>query len=100
MWIVQQLPVDASEYLVVVSGFQGDNMEELIQNTKTKKLIGVDEGGGIDFKTVDVPYEGKTKLELDEKNIYRFGMGFNSAQLGDGQTSRILLSSHDMLCLI
>ncbi|WP_163104324.1 phage portal protein [Amedibacterium intestinale] len=85
---------DASEYLVVVSGFQGDNMEELIQNTKTKKLIGVDEGGGIDFKTVDVPYEArKTKLELDEKNIYRFGMGFNSAQLGDGNITNIVIKS-------
>lgn len=85
---------DASEYLVVISGFQGDNMEELIQNTKTKKHIGVDEGGGVDFKTVDVPYDArKTKLELDEKNIYRFGMGFNSAQLGDGNITNIVIKS-------
>ena len=85
---------DASEYLVVVSGFKGDNMEELIQNTKTKKHIGVDEGGGVDFKTVDVPYDArKTKLELDEKNIYRFEMGFNSAQLGDGNITNIVIKS-------
>lgn len=75
---------DASEYLVVVSGFQGDNMEELIQNTKTKKHIGVDEGGTVDFKTVDIPYEArKVKLELDEKNIYRFGFGLNTSGLKD-----------------
>jgi len=75
---------DASEYLVVVSGFQGDNLEELIQNTKTKKHIGVEEGGGVDFKTVDIPYQARlTKLELDEKNIYRFGMGLNTAGLKD-----------------
>ena len=85
---------DASEYLVVVSGFQGDNLEELIQNVKTKKHIGVDEGGGVDFKTVDVPYQArKEKLELDEKNIYRFGMGFNSAQLGDGNITNIVIKS-------
>lgn len=85
---------DAQEYLVVVSGFQGDNMEELIQNTKTKKHIGVDENGGVEFKTVDVPYDArKTKLELDEKNIYRFGMGFNSAQLGDGNITNIVIKS-------
>lgn len=85
---------DASEYLVVVSGFQGDSMEELIQNSKTKKHIGVDEGGGVDFKTVDVPYDArKTKLELDEKNIYRFGMGFNSAQMGDGNITNIVIKS-------
>jgi SPP1 family phage portal protein len=75
---------DASEYLVVVAGFQGDNLDELITNTKTKKVIGIDENGGIDFKTVDIPYEARQiKLELDEKNIYRFGMGLNTAGLKD-----------------
>ena len=86
---------DASEYLVV-KGFQGDNLEELIQNVKTKKHIGVggDNGGDVDFKTVDIPYEArKIKLELDEKNIYRFGMGFNSAQLGDGNITNIVIKS-------
>lgn len=87
---------DASEYLVVVKGFQGDNLEELMQNIKTKKHIGVDGegGGGVDFKTVDVPYDArKVKLELDEKNIYRFGMGFNSAQLGDGNVTNVVIKS-------
>lgn len=87
---------DASEYLVVVKGFQGDNLEELIQNVKTKKHIGVDgeNGGGVDFKTVDIPYDArKAKLELDETNIYRFGMGFNSAQIGDGNITNIVIKS-------
>lgn len=87
---------DASEYLVVVKGFQGDNLEELMQNVKTKKHIGVDgEGGGdVEFKTVDIPYQARqTKLELDEKNIYRFGMGFNSAQIGDGNVTNIVIKS-------
>lgn len=87
---------DASEYLVVVKGFQGDNLEELMQNIKTKKHIGVsgDDGGGVDFKTVEIPYEArKIKLELDETNIYRFGMGFNSAQVGDGNITNIVIKS-------
>ena len=87
---------DASEYLVVVKGFQGDNIEELIQNVKTKKHIGVDgdDGGDVEFKTVDIPYQARqTKLELDEKNIYRFGMGFNSAQMGDGNITNIVIKS-------
>lgn len=87
---------DASEYLVVVKGFQGDNLEELMQNVKTKKHIGVngDSGGDVDFKTVDVPYDArKVKLELDEKNVYRFGMGFNSAQIGDGNITNIVIKS-------
>lgn len=85
---------DASEYVMVVKGFQGDSMDELMTNVKTKKTIGVDDNGGIDFKTVDIPYEARqTKLELDEKNIYRFGMGFNSAQMGDGNITNIVIKS-------
>lgn len=85
---------DASEYLVVVSGFQGDNLDELIQNTKTKKHIGVDNGGSVDFKTVEIPYQARqAKLALDETNIYRFGMGFNSAQVGDGNITNVVIKS-------
>lgn len=70
--------------LYVVKGFEGDNLDELQQNIKTKKMIGTDEEGGIDVHTVEVPYEArKAKLELDEKNIYRFGMGLNTAGLKD-----------------
>lgn len=46
--------------------------------------IGVSEEGDLDVKTVDVPYQARqAKLELDEKNIYRFGMGLNTAGLKD-----------------
>lgn len=76
--------IDFDTPIHVVKGFQGDNLEELQQNLKTKKIIGVDDDGGIDVKTVEVPYEArKIKLELDEKNIYRFGMGLNTAGLKD-----------------
>ena len=87
---------DASEYLVVVKGFDGDNLTELIHNVKTKKHIGVpaDGGSGVEFKSVDIPYDArKVKLELDETNIYRFGMGFNSAQIGDGNITNIVIKS-------
>lgn len=76
--------VDFDTPIHVVKGFQGDNLDELQQNLKTKKIIGVDEDGGIDVRTVDVPYEArKIKLELDEKNIYRFGFGLNTSGLKD-----------------
>lgn len=68
----------------VVKGFEGDNLDELQQNIKTKKLIGVDDAGGLDIMTVNVPYEArKTKADEDEKNIYRFGMGLNTQGLKD-----------------
>lgn len=85
---------DVSEALYVVKGFQGDNLEEMIQNIKTKKHIGVEPDGDVDVKTIDLPYQARmNKLEVDEKNIYRFGMGFNSAQLGDGNVTNVVIKS-------
>lgn len=88
--------VDFDTPLHVVKGFQGDNLDELQVNLKTKKIIGIPDGadGGVEIKTVEVPYQARqTKLDLDEKNIYRFGMGFNSAQLGDGNITNIVIKS-------
>lgn len=79
--------IDFDTPIHVVKGFEGDNLDELQTNLKTKKIIGMestDSGAGVDIKTVDVPYEArKAKLDLDEKNIYRFGMGLNTAGLKD-----------------
>ena len=85
---------DSNEVLYVVRGFEGDNLDELHLNTRTKKLIGVSEDGDVDIKTIDIPVQARqAKLDLDEKNIYRFGMGFNSAQLGDGNITNIVIKS-------
>ena len=85
---------DLTEGIYVVKGFQGDNLTELITNMKTKKAIGVAEEGDVDVKTVSIPYEArKVKMELDEKNIYRFGMGFNSSQIGDGNITNVVIKS-------
>lgn len=74
-----------SEGYFCVKGFQGDNLDELINNLRVKKHIGVPETGELSVQTVDIPYEArKAKMELDEKNIYRFGMGLNTSQMAEG----------------
>lgn len=76
--------VDFDTPIHVVKGFQGDNLDELQTNLKTKKIIGVDDDGGMEIHTVDIPYQARqAKLELDEKNIYRFGMALNTSGLKD-----------------
>ena len=81
--------------LQVVHGFPGDDLDKLQQNLKTKKIIGIpDSEGGVEIKTVDIPYEArKVKAEEDEKNIYRFGFGFNSSQVGDGNITNVVIRS-------
>lgn len=78
----------------LVKGFPGDDLTELQQNIKTKKIMNVDGDGGMEILTVDVPYQArKTKADEDEKNIYRFGMAFNSAQSGDGNITNVVIRS-------
>lgn len=78
----------------LVKGFEGDNLNELQQNIKTKKIMGVPNDGGLDILTVDIPYQArKTKADEDEKNIYRFGMAFNSSQMGDGNITNVVIRS-------
>lgn len=79
---------DTNEALYVVHGFQGDNLDELMLNIKGKKHIGVDEDGGVDIKTVDIPHEArKVKMDIDRDNIYRFGMAVNTEGLRDSSAT-------------
>ena len=83
--------------LHVVRGFEGhgeEGLAKLQQNLKTKKIVGVDSDGGIDVQTVNIPYQARqAKADDDEKNIYRFGMGFNSSQMGDGNVTNVVIRS-------
>ena len=81
--------------LQVVKGFPGDDLDKLQKNLKTKKIIGIpDAEGNVEIKTIDIPYEArKVKADEDEKNIYRFGLGFNSSQVGDGNVTNVVIRS-------
>ena len=85
---------DVAEGIYVVKGYTGNNLDELTRNIKTKKQVAVGEGGDVDIKTIDIPYEArKTKLELDEGNIYRFGMGFDSSKSETSNVTNVVIKS-------
>lgn len=87
---------DFSEAIYVVKGFRGDDLSKLRQNIKAKKTVGVADTGGVDIRTVEIPVEArKTKLEIDRQAIYKFGMGFDSTQIGDssGNVTNVAIQS-------
>lgn len=85
---------DVAEGIYVIKGYQGNNISELTQNIKAKKQVAVGEGGDVDIKTINIPYEArKVKLELDEKNIYRFGMGFDSSKAETSNVTNVVIKS-------
>lgn len=85
---------DVAEGIYVIKGYTGNNLDELTQNIKTKKRVAVGEGGDVEIKTIQIPYEArKIKLELDEKNIYRFGMGFDSSKTETSNVTNVVIKS-------
>ena len=94
---------DFSEAIYVVKGFRGDDLSKLRQNIKAKKTVGVGADGGVDIQTVEIPVEArKTKLGIDKDAIYKFGMAFDSTQVGDGNITNVVIKSRyallDMKC--
>lgn len=85
---------DFDHPIYAVRGFDGHDLDELSTNLRTKKTIGTSDSGGLDIMTVSIPVDArKANLEEDEKNIYRFGMGFNSSQVGDGNITNVVIRS-------
>ena len=86
--------VDFDHPIYAVKGYGKDNLDELVTNLRTKRTVGVSQDGGIDVKTVDIPVTArKTKLETDKEAIYKFGMAFDSSQVGDGNITNIVIKS-------
>lgn len=83
---------DFADAIYVVKGFQGDDLSTLRQNIKAKKTVGVGEGGDVSIQTINIPVEArKAKLDLDRENIYKFGFGFDSSQVGDGNVTNVVI---------
>jgi SPP1 family phage portal protein len=86
--------IDFDHPIYAVIGYEGDNLSTLVTNLKTKKTVGVGENGGIDVITTNIPVEArKAKLEIDKEAIYKFGMGFDSSQTGDGNITNVVIKS-------
>lgn len=87
--------VDFDTPLYSVRGYEGNDLNELQLNLKTKKIVGVDSEGGIDVSTVDIPFQArKEKLNIDRENIYHFGYGLNTSGLKDtAATTNIAIKS-------
>ena len=85
---------DYDQPFFAVKGFNGDNYEHLINNIKSRGAVGVGDSGGLEVHTVNIPVEArKEKLRVDKEGIYKFGMGFDSSQVGDGNVTNVVIQS-------
>lgn len=85
---------DFDQPFFAVKGFPGDDYHKLINNLRTRGAVGVGVDGGLEVHTVNIPVEArKEKLKVDKEGIYKFGMGFDSAQVGDGNITNVVIQS-------
>lgn len=85
---------DYDQPFFAVKGFPGDDYEKLINNLRSRGAVGTGENGGIEVHTVNIPVEArKEKLKVDKEGIYKFGMGFDSSQVGDGNITNVVIQS-------
>lgn len=69
---------DIQEAIWILENYNGQNLQEFMEDLKIKKAIKVGAGGSAHSETVQIPIEARTKLyELCDKNIYKFGFGIN-----------------------
>lgn len=85
---------DFDQPFFAVKGFNGDNYEQLINNLRSRGAVGVGDTGGLEVHTVNIPVEARReKLKVDKEGIYKFGMGFDSSQVGDGNVTNVVIQS-------
>jgi SPP1 family phage portal protein len=71
---------DIQELIWVLRGYNGTDLDEFLQNLKTKKAITVDAGEGTGASTVsaEIPKDARdSHLDRLEDNIFTFGMSVN-----------------------
>lgn len=90
---------DFNDAIYVVTGYPGDDLTKLRQNIKSRKIVPIDDPtGGVEIKTVDIPFTArKAKLDIDREAIYKFGMGLDTAQVGDGNITNVVIKSRYVL---
>lgn len=85
---------DASDAFWVVRGYDGNDLDMLIDNIRRKKQVAVGSEGDVEIKTVAIPVEArKAKLEEDRRDIYEFGMGLDPDKVGDGNVTNVVIMS-------
>lgn len=85
---------DFDQPFIAVKNFSGDNYEHMLNNLRSRGAVGTGENGGLEVHTVNIPVDArKQKLIVDKEGIYKFGMGFDSAQVGDGNVTNVVIQS-------
>jgi len=86
------------EFLLVLKGLGGQDIEELMKKLKKFKGMDVPEGGDANYLSVEIPVEARTViLDILKKNIFLLGRGVDLNQLigigSQGNLTNVLIKA-------
>jgi SPP1 family phage portal protein len=93
---------ETQELIWILKGYDGQDLDEFMQNLLYYRAIKTDTEGGVDTKSVEVPIESASKhLDRLEESIYTFGQGVNTKtdKFGNNPTGVALKFLYSLLDL-
>lgn len=85
---------DFQEAYWILKGYEGENLNEFLQQVKRYKTLKVGEGGDARAETLEVPYKARKEAKEGlEKDIFTFGMGVNPSELAGGNITNVVIKS-------
>lgn len=88
---------DSQDVYWVLKNYQGQDIEEFLEDFKYYKSLKVDEDGEATPHTIEVPYEArKTALEILKKQIYDDSMALDTSILAGGSLTNVAIKANMM----
>ena len=85
---------DFQDIYWVLKGYGGQNLNEFLQEVKRYKALKTSEDGEARAETIDIPHEARKEAKRGlRRDIFRFGMGADPDQVGDGSVTNVVIKS-------
>lgn len=85
---------DFQDVYWILKNYNGQNVNEFLTDLKQFRALKVGEGGDAKAETLQIPVEAREKfLQLANDAIYKFGMGVDTAAVGDGNITNVVIKN-------
>jgi SPP1 family phage portal protein len=85
---------DFQDVYWILKNYNGQDLDEFMDDLKVNRAMKVGDGGDAKAETIQIPTEARTKfLEIVNSNIFKFGMGVDMEQIGDGNITNVVILS-------
>lgn len=85
---------DFQDVYWILKNYNGQNIDEFLNDVKQFRALKVGEGGEAKAETIEIPVEAREKfLQLANDAIFKFGMGVDVGQTGDGNITNVVIKS-------